>query len=39
MSRRRKPEKRIISPDPQFNNVLVSRFINRMMKDGKKSFL
>jgi len=35
--RRSKPKKRIILPDPKFNEVLVTRFINNMMYDGKKN--
>jgi len=35
MGKRR--EKRIIAPDPLFNNVLVAKFINQVMKKGKKS--
>ncbi len=37
MPRRRVIAKRTINPDPKFNSVLVSRFINVVMKDGKKS--
>lgn len=37
MSRRNKPEKRIIQPDPRYNSVQVQSFINRVMQDGKKS--
>jgi small subunit ribosomal protein S7 len=37
MPRRYKPAKRIPSPDPLFNNVDVSKFINRLMQRGKKS--
>jgi len=35
--RKSKPKKRIILPDPKFNDVQVTRFVNNMMKDGKKS--
>jgi small subunit ribosomal protein S7 len=35
--RRSKPKKRIILPDPKFNDITVTRFINNMMYDGKKS--
>ncbi len=35
--RKSKPKKRIILPDPKFNDVLVTRFVNNMMYDGKKS--
>jgi small subunit ribosomal protein S7 len=37
MPRRREVPKRHISPDPRFNSVLVSKFINGLMQDGKKS--
>lgn len=37
MSRRRRAEKRKVEPDPVFGSELVSRFINKMMVDGKKS--
>ena len=37
MSRRRKAEKRDILPDPKFNDRVLSRFINIVMNDGKKS--
>ena len=37
MSRRRKAEKRDIIPDPKFNDRVLSRFINIVMYDGKKS--
>jgi small subunit ribosomal protein S7 len=37
MARRREAEKREIVPDPKFNNVLVARFINCVLKQGKKS--
>lgn len=35
--RKAKPKKRIILPDPKFNDILVTRFVNCMMVDGKKS--
>lgn len=35
--RKSKPKKRIILPDPKFNDVMVTRFVNNMMYDGKKS--
>ena len=35
--RKSKPKKRIILPDPKFNDVQVTRFVNNMMYDGKKS--
>ncbi len=37
MARRSRPPKRQIAPDIRYNNVLVERFINRMMYQGKKS--
>ena len=37
MSRRSKPAKRIPSPDPIYNSVDIAKFINRLMKRGKKS--
>ena len=37
MSRRRRAEQRVVPPDPQFNNVELSRFINRVMQRGKKT--
>jgi len=37
MSRRRTPEKREILPDPKFGDVVVSKFMNCLMYEGKKS--
>ena len=37
MSRRSKQERRIPAPDPIYNNVDISKFINRIMRRGKKS--
>jgi small subunit ribosomal protein S7 len=37
MPRRREVPKREIQPDPKYKNVLVSKFINGLMKQGKKS--
>ena len=37
MPRRKAVAKRMISPDERFKSVLVSKFINRLMLDGKKS--
>jgi small subunit ribosomal protein S7 len=37
MPRRNRPEKREIPPDVRFNSVQVQSFINRVMKNGKKS--
>ena len=36
MSRRKAAKQREVHPDPIFNSEMVSRFINRMMVDGKK---
>ena len=35
--RKAKPKKRIILPDPVFNDVMVTKFVNHLMFDGKKS--
>jgi ribosomal protein S7 len=35
--RKAKPKKRIILPDPRFNDTLVTQFVNNLMYDGKKS--
>jgi small subunit ribosomal protein S7 len=35
--RRRRPEKREILPDPKFGNVILAKFMNILMQDGKKS--
>jgi small subunit ribosomal protein S7 len=37
MSRRRRPEKREILPDPRFGDEVLSKFMNNLMYDGKKS--
>ena len=37
MSRRRRPEKRVILPDPKFGDITLSKFMNSVMLDGKKS--
>ena len=37
MPRRREVPKRDILPDPKFGNVEVSKFVNTIMKSGKKS--
>lgn len=34
--RKKSASKRLIEPDPKFNDVLVSRFINNVLKKGKK---
>lgn len=35
--RRRKAKKHIILPDPKFNEIVVTKFVNNLMLDGKKS--
>jgi len=35
--RKSRPKKRIILPDPKFNDVLVTKFVNNLMLQGKKS--
>ena len=35
--RKAKPKKRVILPDPKFNDQKVSKFVNHLMYDGKKS--
>ena len=37
MSRRRAAERREILPDPKYGNLMLARFINMVMKSGKKS--
>jgi small subunit ribosomal protein S7 len=37
MARRRRPEKRVILPDPKFGDEVLSKFMNSVMLDGKKS--
>ena len=37
MSRRRAAEKRTILPDHKFKDLIIARFMNRIMVDGKKS--
>ncbi len=37
MPRRREVPERVSIPDPRFNSQLVTKFINCMMRDGKKS--
>ena len=37
MSRRRRAEKRRVSPDPKYNSVQLSQFINKVMQNGKKT--
>ena len=35
--RRRRAEKRVVLPDPKYNSLLVSKFINTVMQKGKKT--
>ncbi len=35
--RKSKPKKRIILPDPKFNETLVTKFVNNIMERGKKN--
>ena len=35
--RRRRPERRQIHPDPVYKDLLVAKFVNNLMMDGKKS--
>ena len=35
--RKAKPKKRLILPDPRFNDQKVSKFVNHLMYDGKKN--
>ncbi|HSI91405.1 MAG TPA: 30S ribosomal protein S7 [Adhaeribacter sp.] len=35
--RKSKPKKRILLPDPKYKETLVTRFVNYLMYDGKKS--
>ena len=37
MPRRRSPEKRKILPDPKYKDIIVAKFMNHIMQDGKKS--
>lgn len=37
MARRRRAEKREIEPDPIYQSIVLSKFINKIMLDGKKS--
>jgi small subunit ribosomal protein S7 len=37
MSRRHSAEKREINPDPKFGNIVISKFMNSIMRAGKKS--
>ena len=35
--RKAKPKKRVILPDPVYNDQKVSKFVNHLMYDGKKT--
>ena len=35
--RKAKPKKRVVLPDPVFNDVKVTKFVNHLMYDGKKN--
>ena len=37
MSRRRKAEKREVIPDPKYGDLVVTKFMNAVMNQGKKS--
>lgn len=37
MSRRRAAEKRDLRPDPKYKSVELTRFVNKLMKNGKKT--
>ena len=37
MARRRRPERREVLPDPKFGDVVLTKFMNSVMYDGKKS--
>jgi small subunit ribosomal protein S7 len=37
MSRRHRAEKREVNPDPKFGDLVVTKFMNNLMYDGKKS--
>ena len=37
MSRRHRAQKRTINPDPKFNDLVISKFMNSIMYEGKKS--
>lgn len=37
MARRRRPEKREVLPDPRFGDVVLTKFMNSVMYEGKKS--
>ena len=35
--RKKRAEKRYVTPDPQYNDVLVAKFVNKLMQRGKKN--
>ena len=37
MSRRHSAEKREVNPDPKFGDLIITKFMNAVMKEGKKS--
>jgi len=37
MPRRKRPTKRSVLPDPKFHSILVTKFINGLLKEGKRS--
>jgi len=37
MARRRRPEKREVLPDPRFGDITLTKFMNSVMYEGKKS--
>lgn len=37
MSRRHKADKREVNPDPKFGEVVITKFMNAVMNEGKKS--
>ena len=37
MSRRRRADKREVIPDPKFGDIVLTKFMNSIMKEGKKS--
>ena len=39
MPRRRSPEKRKVLPDPKYKDIIVAKFMNNLMKDGKRLFM
>ncbi len=35
--RKRKPKLRITEPDPRYGDIMVTKFVNNLMKEGKKN--